>query len=98
MTIRGIVRLAAAGGGEQTESGLVTQAVIHGEMWSSAPGILRVESEALHILREAAVVGGSGGSASGKVVEKYRRGLACIISWILRERIQGFGDCREMRR
>ena len=58
-----IVGLTAAGGGEETESGLVTQAVIHGEMWSGAPGILRVESEALHVLREAAVVGGSGGSA-----------------------------------
>ena len=90
-----IVRLAAARGFEQAKRRLVTQAVIHGEMWSDAPGIFRVESEALHVLREAAVVGGSSRSAGSQVIEKYRGRLTYVISWILRERIQGFGIARK---
>ena len=56
---RRILRLAAARSYEQAERRLITQPVIDREVRRHAPGIFRVEREPLHVLREAAVAGGS---------------------------------------
>ncbi len=54
---RGIVELGSAGGTEESECCVVAEAVIYGEARCYAPGILRVESQPLHVLREAAIAG-----------------------------------------
>ena len=59
---RGILRLAVAGRGKQTEGRLLAQSVVERQMPRDAPRILRVEAEPLHALREAAVAGRSGRS------------------------------------
>src|SRR5580658_7127808 len=64
---RRIDRLALTGTGEQSESGVVSQAVIHDEPRSDPPGILGVDTEALHILREAAVACGCDGASCGVI-------------------------------
>src|SRR5579859_95741 len=52
---RGIDGLIVAGSNEESVSGVVTQAVIDGELFRGVPRVLRVESEPLYVLREAAV-------------------------------------------
>jgi len=52
---RRIAGLAAPRGGEQPEGGVVAQSVIHHQMRVDAPGILAIDAQPLHVLREAAV-------------------------------------------
>ena len=103
----GIQRLAASGGDEETESCVVAQAVIDGEISRDAPGILGVDAEALDILRKAAVAGRSdAASCAGRdigegVAEQAVRsvvnccGVRGVVRGIEDERSQRFRICGE---
>src|SRR5258706_4620590 len=73
--VGGILRLAAARSREKAVGGLPAQSIVDREPGRHAPGIFRVEREALHTLREAAIAGGSGRSARVKVRDE--------LSWIV---------------
>ena len=64
-----VLELGSARTLEQSEGGLVTQAVVDREVMRNAPGILSVEAKPLHVLRKAAVAGGSvsAGDAGGRL-------------------------------
>src|SRR5580658_11081724 len=59
---RGVIQLGLAGRGEESEAGVVAKAVVDSEAGCHAPGILCIESQPLHVLREAAVARGRTGA------------------------------------
>jgi hypothetical protein len=89
--------LVAAGGGEETEGGVVAKASVDGEGRSDAPGIFGVEAEAAEALREGAVTGGSvrasgvwKGGGSAVEVGGELRGIVEIEGWVLGELYEMF--------
>jgi len=88
----GILRLVAARGDEQAESGVVTQASVNREGWRDAPTVFGVEAQTAERLREGAVAGGSVGtsgiwkSGGGAIVVGGELGrIVEIKGWILGE-------------
>ncbi len=69
---RGIETLIVAGGNEQAEGRVVAKPVIYGETGINAPGIFCIKSEALNILRKAAIARGFGKRCHWR----SRRGIA----------------------
>ena len=57
--VRTVLSLGSARTLEEPVGGLVTEAVVDREVMRDAPGILAIEGQPLHVLREAAVAGGS---------------------------------------
>src|SRR6266481_4004863 len=55
--------LAVTGSREQPRRRIVAKAVIDRQMRRDAPGVLRVNSETLDVLREAAIAGRSGSAS-----------------------------------
>src|SRR5579863_4115353 len=89
-----IVELAAAGRVEQSESGLIAQSIVHGEVRCDAPGILNIQPEPLNILVKAAIQGRSRGGTSSQIGQELRR-VAKICGWILWKFVQRFLVARE---
>ena len=96
-----------AGSYEKTEGGVVAQAVVDGQMRGGAPGVLGVNSQALHVLRKAAIAGGSKGGEGTRGIRRLVRGIVRIAghdgrklalmigqieAWILRRRVDILGS------
>src|ERR1700722_7097784 len=91
--VRGILQFGASRRIEKSKGGVVAQSVINGEMSGHAPGILRVKSEPLHVLREAPVARRHRSATNCRrrirlyratgTEEKFRR-IGCVKTGILR--------------
>src|SRR5712692_4499156 len=95
----GIHVLVMAGSDEEAKGAVVAQAVVDCQMRGDAPGILDVNSEPLHVLREAAIAGRSGGachagrdrrSAGGAEIKDG--GIGGVETGIVRVGQNGFGS------
>ena len=79
-----ILRLSAAGSGEEAERGVVAKPSIHSERWRDAPGIFQVKAEPAKTLRECAV-------ASFRVVASCIR-KRCGGAMVIGDKLSGVGE------
>src|ERR1035441_9060914 len=94
----GVVQLGSSGSREEPESGVVPQAEDQGKMRGPSPGILRIQAEALHILRETAVARRRARTGCTVRDRQGRRGRAVeIYGELLRVRQVVGGILREDR-
>ncbi len=103
---RGIRQLRLSRGHKKTKGGFVAQSVVDSEARRHPPGILRIQSQALHVLREAAVARRRAAALRSSVTAKAAvgvqlrstancAGLVEIEGWILREDSEVLGRCRQ---